>query len=99
MHSVADLWNGRVALKRIFWEYAIVYGSIANLVVTFAALAALTSGLPIVVALLLHILPVPYNLVMVVGVWRSAAGYRGTAVWPALARASILVWAAVATFA
>jgi hypothetical protein len=96
---IVDLWYGRVSLARIFWEYAIVFGSLANLVSTLAALAAFAKGAPAALGLLLHFLPAPYNLLMVVGVWRSAAKYRGTQIWAILARALILVWAAVATLA
>ena len=94
---ILDLWYGRVPLARIFWEYAIVYGSLANLVTTFAALTAFTKGLPVAVGLLIFFLPAPYNLLMVVGVWRSAARFRGTPIWATLARALIIVWAALAT--
>jgi hypothetical protein len=94
---VLDLWYGRVPLARIFWEYAIVYGSFANLVTTFAALAAFTKGVPVAVGLLIFFLPAPYNLLMVVGVWRSAARFRGAPTWATLARASIIIWAAIAT--
>jgi hypothetical protein len=96
---IADLWYGRVPLARIFWDYAIIIGSLANLVTTLAALAAFAKGVPVVLGLLLHFLPTPYNLLMVVGVWRSAANYRGAPVWAMLARALILVWAAIATLA
>ena len=96
---IIDVWYGRVPLARIFWEYAIVFGSFANLVSTFAALAAFAKGAPVLLGLLLHFLPVPYNLLMVVGVWRSAANYRGAQILATLARALILVWAALATLA
>jgi hypothetical protein len=96
---IADLWYGRVPLARIFWDYAIIFGSLANLIATLASLAAFAYGLPVVLGLLLHFLPTPYNFLMVVGVWRSSANYRGSQLWATLARALILVWAAVATFA
>jgi hypothetical protein len=93
-----DLWYGRVPLARVFWEYTILFGSFANLVTTLTALAAFAQGAPIL-GIVLHFLPVPYNLLMVVAVWRSAAQYAGNAIWSTLARALILVWAAVATLA
>ena len=96
---IADLWYGRVPLARIFWDYAIIFGSLANLVSTLAALALFAKGAPALLGLLLHFLPAPYNLLMVVGVWRSAANYRGAQVWAMLARTLILVWAALATLA
>jgi hypothetical protein len=96
---IADLWHGRVPLPRIFWDYAIIVGSLVNLATTLAALASFANGLPVVLGLLIHFLPTPYNLLMVVGVWRSAAHYRGARIWVTLARALILVWAALATLA
>jgi hypothetical protein len=96
---IADLWYGRVPLARIFWDYAIIFGSLVNLVTTLAALAAFAKGVPAVLGLLLHFLPTPYNFLMVVGVWRSAANYRGAWIWATLARIVILAWAALATLA
>lgn len=96
---IADLWHGRAPLSRAFWEYAIVYGSLANLLATGAALAVIALDLPGALAVLLYFLPVPYNLLMVVAVWKSAAHYLGPAHFAHLARAAIVVWAAVATLA
>jgi hypothetical protein len=95
---VSELWNGRLPLARIFWEFAIGYGTVLNLVATLAAFAAFTRNWPETIGLALFFLPAPYNLLMVVGVWRSARDYSGPAIWPTLARALILVWAAAATF-
>jgi hypothetical protein len=96
---ILDLWYGRVPLGRIFWEYAILFGTLVNLITTFAALAAFAKGAPVAISILIFLLPAPYNLLMVVGVWRSAANYRGRPMWATLARALIIVWAAVATLA
>ena len=93
-----DLWNGRVPLSRVFWDYAVIHGSFANLVATGAALTAFLWGWPIL-GLAIHFLPVPYNVLMVFAVWRSAAHYGGDAIWARLARGAILVWAAIATLA
>jgi hypothetical protein len=92
---VADLWDGRLPLARVFWEYTIVYGSFANLIATLVALAAFAHDW-IVLGLAIHLLPVPYNLLMIVSVWRSANRYSGPTIWSALARPLVLVWAALA---
>ena len=94
-----DLWNGRVPLARVFWDFAVIYGSFANLLATGAALTMIVLGWPALLAVVIHFLPVPYNLLMVVAVWRSAARYEGDAIWAQLARPAILVWAAIATLA
>ena len=36
--------------------------------------------------------PVPYNIFMVVAVWRSADRYRGAKTWAELARVSTVIW-------
>ena len=98
MRRLSDLWNGRVPLARVFWDYAVIYGSFANLLGTAAALTAFLWGWPIL-GLAIHFLPLPYNALMVVAVWRSAARYEGDAIWAQLARPAIIVWAALATLA
>ncbi len=98
-NAIADLWSGRMPLPRAFWEYAICYGTMLNLVTTFASLAALSAGAAGLVALTLHFLPLPYNLMAVVAVWRSAENYRGAAVWQRLARLGVVMWAVVASVA
>lgn len=96
---VADLWHGRVPLARAFWEFAIIYGSITNIVTTLAAFALFANDFHPALGLSVFFLPLPYNLLMVVAVWRSAGQYFGPAMWAVLARALILAWAVIATFA
>ncbi|ARQ02010.1 hypothetical protein [Pseudorhodoplanes sinuspersici] len=96
---ISDLWNGRTPLPRAFWEYAICYGTLLNLVTTFASLAALSMGAAGLVALALHFMPLPYNLFAVVAVWRSAGHYRGSASWALLSRIGVIVWALIASVA
>ena len=94
---VADLWHGRMPLPRAFWEFAILYGTLINAITTLASLAALASGASGVAALALHLLPLPYNVLAVVAIWRSAAHYHGPAFWAQLARVCAVVWAVIVT--
>jgi hypothetical protein len=91
------LWRGELPLRSAFWDYAIIYGTLANLVVTMAALAALAADLPGLLALAIFLSPAPYNIVAVVAVWRSAGCYVGPPVWANLARIAVLTWAVLAT--
>jgi len=98
MHrAIADLWSGRTSLPRAFWEYAICYGTLLNLLTTVASLGALAAGATGLVVIAVHFLALPYNLVAIVGVWRSAESYRGPAIWGYLSRAGVIVWALIAT--
>ena len=74
-----------------------IYGTLLNMITTFAALAALSLGAPGLVALAIFLLPLPYNIFVVIAVWRSAARYRGPARWAQLARIAVVAWAAIAS--
>ena len=82
---------------RASWDYAVIYGSFANLLATGAALTMFVragrrcSRLAVTSCRCLH------NVLMVVAVWRSAARHQGDAIWARLARGAIIVWAAIAT--
>jgi hypothetical protein len=65
---------------------------------TAAAIAAVLAGLPDAVAIGLHFLPLPYVVVAVVGVWRSADKYRGDPTWAGIAKAAVIVWGALMVF-
>jgi hypothetical protein len=96
---VVRLWRGEVALARAFWEYAIIYGSFANLISTIASFAVIAANGPILLAVALHFTPLPYNVLVVVAVWRSAARHPGDTAWAMLARIAVVAWAIVATLA
>jgi hypothetical protein len=91
-------WKGDVPLGQAFWEYAIVYGTIANIVATAAAIAAVAAGLPDAVGVGLFLIPVPYIVTAVVGVARSANRYQGPPMWAGLAKVAVFVWGAVMIF-
>ena len=89
------LWNGQLPLARAFWEYAFVYVALANIFATIAAFAVMAADLPAALALAVFLLPLPYVVVAVVGVWRSAAAYEGPEHWAKLARAAAVLWGCV----
>jgi hypothetical protein len=96
-HHVLRLWEGEIALGRAFWEWAILYGSLANLVTAILAFTVLAADGSALLAVAIHFVPVPYNVLAAVGVWRSAERYRGPAAYAQLARIAIVAWAAAAT--
>jgi hypothetical protein len=92
-----QLWRGEFTLQRAFWDYAIIYGSLLNLATTLAAFGAFAAGWPLAVAAVIFLLPLPYNLLAVVNVWRSAERYPGPRLWANLARIAVVLWAILAT--
>lgn len=93
------LWRGDLPLRQAFWDYAMIYGVLVNLVATGAYLGLSSAGLHPGIGLAVFFSPLPYNVAVVVGVWRSAARYTGPAHWADLARGAISLWFAVATLA
>ena len=58
---LAALWRGDIPLGQAFWEYAIAYGTIANIVATAAAIATVAAGLPNALAIFLFLMPAPLH--------------------------------------
>ena len=94
---IKALWTGEMPLAEAFWAYGIAVGSCVNLAATLLALALLTKEAPGYIAVLIFVIPIPYNVFMLVAVWRSAGNYQGREVWAILARAAIILWAIAAS--
>lgn len=93
---VRRLWAGAVPLASAFWSYAMIGGTALNVATTLLAMALVAMDAPAVVAVIVFALPIPYNLLVLVAVWRSAGAYQGLRIWADLARGAILAWAAAA---
>lgn len=87
---------GEVPLPLAFWRYGIVYGLFVNGFASFAAFAVLAAGGTPWLAVVLFLLPLPYNLLVALGVWRSAGRWPGPPPWAGLARLAIVVWTLLA---
>lgn len=97
METLRSLWSGRMPLRRAFWDFAIVYGLLVNLFATIGVFALIASGAPEWLAMTIFFLPLPYNLFVLVAVWRSAANYDGPAHWASAARVAVTLWTIAAT--
>ncbi|MGF1609604.1 MAG: hypothetical protein ACFCUQ_09430 [Kiloniellales bacterium] len=89
---IARLWAGELSLARTFWEFAILYGFALNLSATLGYLTLLVNNASPLLAYLVFFLPLPYDVLTVVAVWRSAARYQGPTLWADLARVAIVFW-------
>jgi hypothetical protein len=86
MRKLRALWSGDLPLGEAFWTFAIGIGLLVNLSTTALFLALITADRPWAALFVGYVLSVPYNVVALVGVWRSAARYQGTRVHADLAR-------------
>jgi len=89
--KLKSLWAGDVALPEAFWRYAVAYGVLANIFTSGLFLILIVQDAPSGWLLPVFLLPVPYNIFVVVAVWRSAGRYRGDRKWADLARAVTVV--------
>lgn len=79
----ASRWNGHVSRASLFWWDMVVVGTLVNIVAGLLSLILLVEGVHGGVWAALHLLLVPYNLFLLVAVWRrsvDAAVLRALAV-------------------
>src|SRR5215207_4461994 len=93
MRTIVELWQGRLPLGRAFWLWGILGGGVVALFATILALALLTTGAPAWLAALVFAAHLPWNLVLLVGVWRSAGRPEVGRDTAFLARLVIAAWA------
>ena len=84
--SVTRLWNGEIPLPEAFWNWAVFGGLIINLMSSAAFLFLIMAERTVAAAIAGYLFSVPYNVVVVVGVWRAAPRYDGEQRWADLAR-------------
>lgn len=89
---IEALWHGHVPLEIAFWRYAVIYGLCLNIATSlmFMALTAADVGVALLTAAFL--LPVPYNILIIVAVWRSADRCQQPGKWAEWARFGTVFW-------
>ncbi len=70
------LWNGDLPLDQAFWTYAVAGGLLVNLFTSLAFMGFVAVDQPLAALFAGYGLSVPYNLVVVVGVWRAAGRHQ-----------------------
>ena len=64
-------WHAEVELRVLLWRDVLVVGTLINLVAGFTAMIMLIQDVPPIWALTVYLAPVPYNIFLLVSVWRS----------------------------
>ena len=92
MWTIVELWRGELPLGRAFWSWGVLGGAAVGLFSTLLALALLAAEAPAWLAALAWAAHLPWNLVLLVGTWRSAGRPEVGRDTAFLARAFILGW-------
>lgn len=78
-----ERWRGQVPLSQLFWRDMLIVGSVINLFTGFIALMIAAQGSELWVAATVHFATLPYNVFLVLAVWRTPQ--RGTVMaWTSL---------------
>jgi hypothetical protein len=93
--GILALWRGHIPLSQAFWTYTLLLGTLINLLATGLMFAAMAAGVPAAAAILLHLMPLPYNILVLMAVWRSAGDFRGPRPLAAIAQLATALWFAV----
>lgn len=91
MTGLGRLWRGELALAEAFWTWAVGVGLAINLSLLAVSLVLLTSDRTIAALIVGHALALPYNFLVTVGVWRSAARHQGDRGWADTARIATVI--------
>lgn len=78
---LAARWHGQVPLSRLLWWDVAVIGTLVNVATTFAALALLAMKGSTAAALAVHFSALPYNLFLLLAVWRTAEKTTPATAW------------------
>ena len=91
MTKFGDLWRGNLPLGDAFWTWVVLGGLLVNISTSIAFLALITADRPWAALTFGYGLSLPYNVVAVVGVWRSAARHDGPKLHSELACGAALI--------
>ncbi len=86
MNGLRRLWRGELALADAFWIWAVLGGLAINVATSALLLFLIMADRPISAFIAGYAPSVPYNVIVSVGVWRSAERYAGERRWADLAR-------------
>ena len=92
VRTIAEFWRGDLSLSRAFWLWGIVGGGVVSVFATLLALMFVAAGAPAWLAVLVFAAHIPWNLVLLVGVWRSAGRPEVSHTTANVARLAITVW-------
>jgi hypothetical protein len=95
MGSILEFWRGGVPLGQAFWLWGLLGGAVINLFATLLMVFLLTAGAPAWIAAVLFAAHLPVNVLLLVGVWRSAGRPEVGGDTAALARVAMVAWVAV----
>ena len=91
MTNLRRLWRGELALADAFWTWAVFGGLFVNVASSALFLFLIMNDHPVFAFIAGYAPSIPYNIIVSVGVWRSAEHYPGERHWAELARTVTII--------
>jgi hypothetical protein len=91
MTRLRAFWRGDLPLAEAFWTWTVTIGLTINLSAIFALLALISLDRPWEALIVGYAFTVPYNIMAVIGTWRSAEHYQGPNLHADLARGASVI--------
>lgn len=92
MENLKSLWRGDIKLSDAFWNWAVLGALLVNVSTTILFLVLITADQSLLALIVGYAFSIPYNIVVLVGVWRSAARHDGPDLHADLARWASLIF-------
>lgn len=80
---IGKRWRGEASLSKLYWRDMLIVGSVVNLLTGFVALMIAAQGGDIWVAAMVHFASLPYNVFLVLALWRTP-GHSRVMAWTSL---------------
>jgi len=68
---IGSRWRGETSLAVLYWRDILTVGSLINFSTSFVALMLAAQGVDLLIASGVHFAALPYNLFLVVALWRT----------------------------
>ena len=91
MIHLRRVWNGELNLEKVFWEWAVFGGITINAASSIGFLVLVLNDHLIAAIVVGYGLSLLYNLLVTVGVWRSAERFSGERRWADYAKAATII--------
>lgn len=90
MNQIKKIWNGELPLVKVYWIYFVLAGVLLRILVEIGNSLVSINHLQLFSYLLIAI-AIPYQILVSVGIWRSAEAYTQGKVWAVLAKIAAVI--------
>lgn len=91
MKNLSHLWRGELTLQNAFWNWAVFGGLAINVITSALFLFLIMADKPVIALIVGYGFSLPYNVIVTMGVWRSAERFSGERRWADRAKIATVI--------